>query len=130
MTINGPATQGDASSDRLSGFENLIGSAHDDILTGDELATMSLKDLAGADKLDGGDARHQDGDTLSYASSNAGVTIDLNEGDGNFDPGVSAIKTSSGGHAAGDNVKFKSFENITGSVSQGYPDRGHWRQHA
>ena len=114
VTINGTASQGDASGDMLTGFENLIGSAHDDILTGDSGDNV-IEGLAGADKLDGG-THSTNGDTLSYASSNAGVTIDLNEGDGNFDPGISTIKTSSGGHAAGDNVRFQSFENITGSA--------------
>ena len=114
VTINGTASQGDASSDRITGFENLIGSAHDDILTGDSGDNV-IEGLAGADKLDGG-THGTNGDTLSYASSNAGVTIDLNEGDGNFESGVSAIKTPSGGHAAGDNVRFESFENITGSA--------------
>ena len=111
VTINSTASQGDASGDMLDGFENLIGSAYDDILTGDSDPNV-IEGLAGADKLDGGGGT----DTLSYTSSNAGVTIDLNEGDGNFDPGVSAIKTSSGGHAAGDNVKFQSFVNIIGSA--------------
>ena len=35
VTINGDAFKGDAAGDMLSGFENIIGSAYDDILTGD-----------------------------------------------------------------------------------------------
>ena len=54
VTINGTASQGDASSDRLSGFENIIGSAHDDILTGDTGDNV-IEGLAGADTLDGDD---------------------------------------------------------------------------
>ena len=89
--------------------------AHNDTLTGEDGTDNVIEGLAGADKLDGG-THSTNGDTLSYASSNAGVTIDLNEGSGNFEPGVSSIKTPSGGHAAGDNIRFQSFENITGSA--------------
>ena len=44
------------------------------------------------------------------------MTIDLNVGTGTFDNENNTIETSSGGHAAGDKVKFGSFENITGSA--------------
>ena len=94
----------------LSGFNNIIGSAFDDILTGDNTNNV-IEGLGGADTLDGGgDA---DIDTLSYASSNAGVTVDLRAGTGNESD---LIRTSSGGHAAGDKVQFGSFENIIGSA--------------
>ena len=107
----GSGLKGHAAGDTLSGFANIIGSAHDDILTGDASANV-IEGLAGADTLDGGDGN----DTLSYASSNAGVTIDLARGIGDFDDSDNTIKTASGGHAAGDKIKFGSFENITGSA--------------
>ena len=71
-----------------------------------------MKDWAGADTLDGGGGT----DTLSYESSNAGVTIDLERGTGDFDETNNTIKTSSGGHATGDKVKFGSFVHIIGSA--------------
>ena len=95
----------------MNGFANIIGSAYDDILTGDENANV-IEGLAGADTLDGGAGT----DTLSYANSNASVTIDLARGTGDFDATENTIKTASGGHAAGDKIKFGTFENITGSA--------------
>ena len=101
----------DAAGDRLRNFENIIGSAYDDILTGDANNNV-IEGLAGADKLDGGGGT----DTLSYTSSNAGVTIDLNRGTGDFDDDENTILTASGGHAAGDKVKFGSFVHVIGSA--------------
>ena len=49
----GLADEGDADGDQLSGIQNLIGSANDDALSGNELANV-LKGLAGNDALDGG----------------------------------------------------------------------------
>ena len=109
------ARKGHAAGDDLDGFENIIGSAYDDILTGDANANV-IEGLAGADKLDGGGG----GDTLSYAGSNAAVTIDLNRGAGDFDDNENTIKTASGGHAAGDKVKYGSFVHVLGS---GHGDR-------
>ena len=111
VTINGDAFKGDAAGDMLSGFENIIGSAYDDILTGDD-SNNTIEGLAGADTLDGGGGT----DTLSYESSNAGVTIDLERGTGDFDETNNTIKTSSGGHATGDKVKLGSFVHIIGSA--------------
>ena len=107
------ARKGHAAGDTLEGFENIIGSAYDDILTGDATANV-IEGLAGADTLDGGGG----GDTLSYASSNAAVTIDLNRATGDnasFDEDENTIKAASGGHAAGDKVKYGSFMNVLGS---------------
>ena len=110
VTLGGTASFGDARGDMLSGFNNIIGSAFDDILTGDNTNNV-IEGLGGADTLDGGgDA---DIDTLSYASSNAGVTVDLRAGTGNNSDN---IRTSSGGHATGDEVTLGSFENIIGSA--------------
>ncbi|MCY4361383.1 MAG: hypothetical protein OXE42_04230 [Gammaproteobacteria bacterium] len=109
------ARKGHAAGDTLENFDNIIGSAYDDILTGDDLTGDDngniIEGLAGADTLDGGDGA----DTLSYASSNAGVTIDLNRGTGDFNANDNTIKTASGGHAAGDKVKYGSFINVLGS---------------
>ena len=108
------ARKGHAAGDDLVGFENIIGSAYDDILTGDSSNNV-IEGLAGADMLDGGSGT----DTLSYASSNAGVTIDLNRAtgaDADFDADENTIMTASGGHAAGDKVKFGSFVHVIGSA--------------
>lgn len=77
-TINGGA-----------GDDTLIGGAGDDVIKGG----------AGADTLDGG--THTLGDTVSYAGSTAGVTVNL------------LTSTASGGDAAGDTIA--NFENILGS---------------
>ena len=116
VTINGTASPTPCwQAMYLSGFENLIGSAYNDILTGETgKQPYVIEGLAGADELDG---RVLASDTLSYASSNAGVIIDLNESTGsvNFKPGISAIKAASGGHAAGDNIKHGTFVHVLGS---------------
>ena len=110
VTLGGSANFGHARGDTLSNFDNIIGSRFDDVLTGDTNNNV-IEGLAGADTLDGGgDA---DVDTLSYASSNAGVTVDLRAGTGNESE---FIRTSDGGHAEGDKVLFGSFENIIGSA--------------
>ena len=132
--------------DIADGFENIIGSAHDDDLRGTVgVVPNIIEGLAGGDELDGGDADIAAGtsqtlaqlnaifapdgdtnisDTLSYASSSAGVTVNL------------ATFSASGGDAEGDEIKtfevedydhdddtatdtieaeFSTFENITGS---------------
>ncbi|MBY6116996.1 hypothetical protein KUW09_22045, partial [Mameliella alba] len=98
----------------MIGFENLIGSDGNDSILGtsggnlldghlgnDTIRGRAGNDTligdAGGDLLDGG----ADIDTVSYASSNAGVTVAL------FN------NTASGGHAAGDS--FVDIENIIGS---------------
>jgi Ca2+-binding RTX toxin-like protein len=77
------------------GFENLIGSSFDDQLTGSSWDNV-IEGGAGADLIDGG-GFSQMGDTASYASSDAAVTVDLSTG------------TGSGGDAEGDvlsNIQF------------------------
>ena len=145
------ASGGHAQGDTISGFENVTGSAHSDTLTGDNTANV-LKGLAGDDELEGNaggdtleggagkdelnggthaedlasktdDGADRDGDTVSYAGSDAGVTVNL------------ATLSFSGGHAEGDEddgaqdnaydpdgdtgeldpVDVSSFENVTGS---------------
>ena len=105
-------SRGHASGDEATGFENVTGSKYDDDLTGDtgnnvlrgldgndELVggdgADTLEGGAGADELDGGVARseeNEEGDTLSYAHSDAGVHVNL------------ATARVSGGHADGDTI--------------------------
>jgi Ca2+-binding RTX toxin-like protein len=61
-----------AGTDTLSGFENLTGSAFDDILTG-SASDNEIDGGPGNDVVDGGDGA----DRLSYALAAAAVTIDL-----------------------------------------------------
>ncbi len=135
--------RGDARGDNAREFENVRGSAHNDDLTGngdanklwglngdDELAGGAGSDTieggAGADDLDGGTAAgittgvDTDSDTLSYATSDAGVRVNL------------ALHSASGGHAQGDTIvtveadhdsntetdeiEVSTFENLTGSM--------------
>ena len=98
---------GDATGDTLTGIENLIGSAHNDILAGDRqantLAGLDGNDLLwassgddlltggpGADRLVGGAGN----DTASYAGSPEGVTVRLH-----------SLKAS-GGDAQGDSFPY------------------------
>ena len=115
---DGYARRGHAEGDVISGFENLRGSDYADRLAGtgranqleggagnDQLRGSSGDDVleggAGADGLSGGRGI----DTISYRSSDTGVTVNLKEG------------TSEGGHADGDTIT--EIENIAGS---GYRD--------
>ena len=137
---------GHAQGDTITDFENATGSAYADSLTGDETdntlkggggdddlagstGSDTLEGGAGADELDGGtNGSEADGkeegttaDTLSYAGSDAGVTVNL------------ATVSLSGGHAEGDEIAVQrdaydpdgaaegdpvdvaTFENVTGS---------------
>ena len=88
---------GDAEGDVIDGFENVVGSAYEDVLTGDNGANR-LEGGAGADMLNGGSGA----DTVSYAGSAAAVTVNL------------ATDTVSGGDAEGDVID--GFENVVGSA--------------
>ncbi|MEQ1865899.1 MAG: hypothetical protein ABL996_14775, partial [Micropepsaceae bacterium] len=107
---------GVASGDTISGFENVTGSAYNDTITGDGNANVlsggagndtisggsgddTISGGAGSDTLSGGSGS---GDTLSYESSSAGVTVNL------------TTNTVSGGDAQGDTIS--GFENVTGSA--------------
>ena len=119
LNDNAAATtsRGHARGDTATGFENVTGSAYDDELAGNDAANV-LKGLAGddeitgadgadtieggagADELDGDDGndttdqthRANIADVLSYAGSDAAVTVNL------------ATASASGGHATGDTI--------------------------
>ncbi len=97
---------GHAQGDTLTAIENLNGSGHNDNLTGNASANNlrgnagndTLIGNAGGDTLNGG----ANTDTASYAGSNAGVTVNLNN-----------AGAHSGGHAQGDTLT--AIENLIGS---------------
>ena len=93
----GTASGGDAEGDVLINIGHLIGSDHDDTLTGDS-GNNTLEGGGGADTLDGGGWQR---DTASYAGSASGVVVNLEAG------------TGSGGDAEGD--VLINIEDITGS---------------
>lgn len=94
--FEGGASGGDAEGDRLFSIENLIGSDHADTLTGSDEDNV-IEGGDGGDNLVGGEGN----DTVSYASSDASVTVNLSS------------DTTSGGDAAGDTIT--GFENVIGS---------------
>ena len=80
VTVNlltGAGERGDAEGDVLSNIENLIGTVHDDSLTGDTGNNM-LEGQEGADRLDGGDGL----DWADYSGADTGVTVSLLTGQG------------------------------------------------
>lgn len=117
VTINlgeGTIVGGYAEGDVFTGIEHILGSDHRDVLTGDNGANVlygiggndelqgnggddQLEGGAGADRLDGGAGE----DILSYLLSDAGVTINLENG------------TAEGGDAQGDVIT--NFEIVVGS---------------
>ena len=130
------ASGGHAEGDKISKFENVIGSEYGDALTGDS-GPNELKGLGGNDTLTGGggvdtlrggegndilsgeaDGDDLDGgdgnDTLNYYWSNAKVTVNLSEN----------TASGAGSHAAGDTIK--GFENVIGSggiLAESYADQ-------
>ncbi|MFQ5622072.1 MAG: M10 family metallopeptidase C-terminal domain-containing protein [Paracoccaceae bacterium] len=89
----GTGQGGEAEGDVLTAIENLFGSAHDDVLTGDAAAN-DLRGYLGDDLLTGGGGADRiDGDlgfdTASYADSATGVDIGI-------------YRAGTGGTAAGD----------------------------
>ncbi|WP_454016928.1 calcium-binding protein [Azospirillum sp. Marseille-Q6669] len=97
---------GDAEGDRISGVEDIIGSSHDDRLTGDGGANR-IDGAAGDDTLDGGAGADtliggEGADTADYSASPEAVTVDLDAGTGH------------GGDAEGDILT--GIENVIGSA--------------
>ena len=127
---NTSASGGHATGDTISEFENVRGSAHGDVLTaldaggtlwglgGDDTleggaGNDTIEGGAGADEVNGdhsGDegAANTQVNTLSYAGSDAGVTVNL------------VTSTASGGHADGDEIETYEFE--TGDEETGEID--------
>jgi Ca2+-binding RTX toxin-like protein len=122
--LAGIASGGDAAGDTFTNVENVAGSRQDDRIAGDAAANVLSGDF-GDDKISGGDGDDTlrggfgndtleggagadviEGahgvDTASYASSNAGVTVNLLTG------------LATGGHAQGDTLT--GIENLTGSA--------------
>lgn len=119
VTVNlatGTGSGGDAQGDTLSSIERVLGSDHNDTITGDSGANY-LRGGAGADTVNGGNGNDfvqgdagadvlnggSGSDWAYYAASSAGVTVNL----GN-------ASLNAGGDAAGDT--FVSIENVFGSV--------------
>ena len=97
VTINGTGTLGDANGDTLTGIENLIGSAFDDVITGDG-ANNTIDGGTGNDVINAAGGV----DTISYLAAAAAVTVNLSSA------GVNAT-----GGAGSDTLT--NFENIIGS---------------
>lgn len=93
-----PQNTGGAGIDTLSNFENILGSAFADTLTGDG-GSNTLEGGAGNDILSGAGGN----DTVSYASASAGVTVNL------------ATVLAQNTVGAGTDT-LSSFENILGSA--------------
>ncbi|ACB97247.1 proprotein convertase P-domain-containing protein [Beijerinckia indica] len=89
---------GGAGTDTLSGFENLTGSAYNDVLTGDS-GNNVIDGGLGNDTLDGGAGV----DTVTYVSATSGVTVSL------------ALTTAQATGGAGTDT-LSGFENLTGSA--------------
>ena len=99
VTVNlatGVGSGGHAQGDTLTNVENILGTSHDDTLTGDASDNI-LWGGDGGDALDGADGA----DTADYTGSGVGVTVNLATGVG------------SGGHAQGDTLA--NIENVLGT---------------
>ncbi|MBP0596710.1 calcium-binding protein [Herbaspirillum sp. LeCh32-8] len=92
--VTGAGTGGFADGDTYIGIENVVGSASDDLIIAS----------ADANTIDGGVSTAASHNRVSYANSNAAVTVDLNYVDGTG---------TSGGYAAGD--KLSNIQDLTGS---------------
>ncbi|WDZ97733.1 calcium-binding protein [Herbaspirillum sp. WKF16] len=93
--VTGLGTGGFADGDVYSGIENVVGSASDDLIVASSDANV----------IDGGVSTASSHNRVSYASSDAAVTVDLTYTDGTG---------TSGGYAAGD--KLSNIQDLTGSI--------------
>ncbi len=103
--FTGTGSGGHADGDVVANFQNLIGSGFDDVLTGG-IGSNVIQGGAGVDTIEGREGADSlfgggNGDFLSYAGSDAGVTVSL------------LANTASGGHATGD--VFTGFRHLIGS---------------
>ena len=102
----GTGSGGHAEGDIYRDFETIIGSEHDDRLTGDPAKANDFTGGLGADSIHGGDETgdgvNDEGDRVLYIDSESGVTVNLNDG-----------TRSSGGEAEGD--VLTAIEHATGS---------------
>ena len=111
VTVNlatGSHSGSDAVGDTLISIENIIGTDHDDTLTGDG-GNNIIQGGAGGDAITGGAGS----DTVDYSASNAGVTAKMRY---TSSGGMPVGEVFSGGHAQGDT--FTSIENIIGSAHE------------
>ena len=97
VDLNFGITAGGAAGDRLTSIEGVIGSAHNDIVTGNNADNLIGGGAGGRDILYGGGGV----DTATYAESATGVSVDLFV----FGSGVST-----------DGDVLLGFENLTGSA--------------
>ena len=86
----------------VTNINRLIGTSEDDVLTGTDDDPETIEGGDGGDTLVGGTGP---GDTVSYASSDDDVRVDLGNGQ---------ATTPRGGHAGGDTIS--GFENVMGSA--------------
>lgn len=105
----GSSDDGDGSTDNLPGVDNVIGSAHADLISGRNGQVNTLSGAGGADTVLGrGDGDHLVGgggtDKASFTSAPAAVTANL------------ATGVASGGAGTPDDMA--GFENLTGTASQ------------
>ncbi|MBW3668063.1 MAG: fibronectin type III domain-containing protein [Actinobacteria bacterium] len=99
---------GGGGSDTLTGFENLVGSPHNDTLTGNA-GNNVIEGGAGDDRLAGGlgddtldGEAHTTGDTVDYIAATSGVIVDLNAGtaSGQGTDTIIAIENARGSNSA------------------------------
>ncbi|MDD2370011.1 MAG: hypothetical protein PHQ90_11980, partial [Sulfuricurvum sp.] len=74
LTLTTAQTTGGAGTDTIIGFENILGSIYNDILTGDSGDNV-IEGAAGDDIMNGGTGT----DTLSYSTAASAVTVDLSK---------------------------------------------------
>jgi Ca2+-binding RTX toxin-like protein len=101
LTIGAAQSTGGGGDDQLVDIENVVGSPHNDTLTGNSSANV-LEGGLGDDTLDGAG---NTSDTASYANAPAAVTIDLS---------IVAPTAQNAGGAGSD--KLTAIENVTGSA--------------
>lgn len=120
LVVNVLQNTGGAGSDKLSNFENLLGSAYNDILTGTGAVNI-LNGGAGDDTLVGGGSGDTliggaGIDTISYAGS-TGVTVNLNLVTAQTSAATTVAGLTYGGAGDAQNDIISGVENITGSGS-------------